>query len=60
MTETIKNQILTVRQTGETNMFDINAVQRIADREGFYELVIYIEEHKSEYVRFILTGQTER
>lgn len=27
MTQTIKEQILAVRDTGETNMFDVNAVQ---------------------------------
>lgn len=60
MTVTIKKQILEVQKTGEANMFDVNAVQHIANREGFYELVIYIEEHRSGYVQFILTGHTER
>jgi len=55
----IKEQILAVRDTGETNMFDTNAVQRIAMREGFFELVCWIEEHKREYSRFIMTGETE-
>jgi len=59
MTDTIREQILAVRDTGETNMFDANAVQVIANREGFYELVIYIQEHKKEYSRFIITGRTE-
>ena len=35
MDETIKKQILAVRDTGLTNMFDINAVQRIAYEMGF-------------------------
>lgn len=60
MTATIKKQILEVQKTGEANMFDVSAVQHIANREGFYELVIYIEEHRSGYVQFILTGHTER
>ena len=34
MTQTIKEQILAVRDTGETNMFDVNAVQYIANREA--------------------------
>ncbi|MFV0529133.1 MAG: DUF5049 domain-containing protein [Lachnospiraceae bacterium] len=59
MNATIKEQILAVRDTGETNMFDTNMVQVIANREGFYELVVYLEEHKREYSRFILTGDTE-
>ena len=33
MTQTIKEQILAIRDTGETNMFDVNAVQYIANRE---------------------------
>jgi hypothetical protein len=53
-----REQILAVRDTRETNMFDTNAVQRIAMREGFYELVCFIEDHKREYARFILTGKT--
>lgn len=56
MTKTIKTQILEVRALGEVNMFDINGVQQIANREGFYELVIYLEEHRKEYANFILTG----
>lgn len=56
MTETIKTQILEVRALGEVNMFDINGVQQIANRERFYELVIYLEEHRKEYAHFILTG----
>ncbi len=31
-------------------------VQWIANREGFYELVVYLIEHKKEYANFILTG----
>lgn len=58
MKPVVKKQILAVRDTGETNMFDVNTVQRIAMREGFYELVGYLENHKREYSRFILTGET--
>ena len=56
MTEKIREQILAVRDSGETNMFDTNMVQYIANREGYYELVVYIEEHKKNYVNFIMTG----
>lgn len=38
-------------------MFDANMVQYIANREGYYELVIYLEEHRKEYANFILTGR---
>ncbi len=60
MTDIVKEQILEVLETGEANMLDTNAVQYIADREGFYELVIFIEEQKSEYIQFIFTGDTGR
>ena len=46
MTDKIKEQILAIRDTGLTNMFDVNAVQRIADEMEFYELVIFLEEEK--------------
>ena len=59
MTDTIKEQILAVRDTALTNMFDVNMVQRIANDMGFYELVIYLEDHRREYAHFILTGETE-
>lgn len=57
MNATVKKQILAVRDSGETNMLDTRMVQVIADRMGFYELVVYIEEHKREYVNFIFTGK---
>ena len=57
MTETIKDQILAIRDTGLTNMFDVNAVQRLAYERDFYELVVYLEENRKEYVHFIMTGE---
>lgn len=57
MTQTIKEQILAIRDTGLTNMFDIPVVQRLAFDRGFYELVTYLEENRKEYVHFILTGE---
>ena len=59
MTEKIKEQILSIRDTGETNMFDIPVVQRMAFDRDFFELVIFLEEHPKEYVHFILTGETK-
>jgi hypothetical protein len=32
-------------------------VQYIANREGYYELVVFLEEHRKEYVHFIMTGE---
>lgn len=57
MTETIKKQILSIRYSGRTNMFDTNMVQYLANELGYYELVIFLEEHSKEYIRFILTGE---
>ena len=57
MTAKIKEQILAVRDTGETNMFDVNTVQWIANREGYYELVVYLEDNRNEYCNFIMTGE---
>ena len=58
-TETVKEQILAIRATGETNMFDVPMVQQIANREGYYELVIFLIDHTKEYVHFIMNGKTE-
>lgn len=52
----IREQILAVRDTGRTNMFDVNAVQRIAFEMDLFELVAWIEDHKKEYSSFILYG----
>ena len=59
MTDKVREQILAVRATGRTNMFDTNAVQVIADEMHFYELVVFIEEHKDKYAHFILTGEQQ-
>lgn len=57
VTEKIKEQIFAIRETGLANMFDITAVQRLAFDREFYELVLFIEEHREEYADFILTGK---
>lgn len=57
MTEKIKEQIFEIRDTGLTNMFDVNMVQRLAYERDFYDLVLYLEENKKEYVQFIMTGE---
>lgn len=57
MTEEIKNQILSIRQTGATNMFDIIRVMEIAGQLDFDELVEYLPSNKAEYVNFILYGK---
>ena len=57
MEQKIKEQILAIRDTGLTNKFDIGMVQRLAYERDFYELVLYLEDHRSEYAHFILTGE---
>lgn len=57
MTNMIREQILAVRDTGLTNMFDIPTVQRIAFDLGYYELVEWLTGHRKEYVNFIMTGE---
>ena len=59
MTDTIRNQIFSIRDAGLTNMFDVPMVQRFAYDRGYYELVTYLEEHRKEYAHFILTGEAE-
>lgn len=59
MTDEIRRQILEIRASGLTNMFDVTMVQRIAFERNFYALVNYLEENRNGYVRFILTGETD-
>ena len=59
MTEKVKEQILAIRDTGLTNMFDVPMVQRLAYERGYYELVCYLEECRKEYAHFILTGESD-
>lgn len=54
MNDKIKEQILVIRNTGITNMFDIIAVQRIAFDMDFYELVDFLETDRKAYVDFII------
>lgn len=57
MNEKIKEQIIVIRDSGLTNMFDTNMVQRLAYERDFFELVMYVEDHKKEYVHFIMYGK---
>ena len=45
MTSKIKEQILAIRDSGETNMFDVRKIQEIALREGYDELLIYLADN---------------
>ena len=57
MDEKVREQILAIRDTGLTNMFDVPMVQRLAFDRDFYELVLFLEDHRQEYVKFIMTGE---
>lgn len=57
MDKKIKKQILAIRATGETNMFDVAKVQEIAMREEYDELIAFLVENTGAYARFILTGE---
>ena len=56
-TKKIKEQILAIRDSGETNMFDVKTVQYLAFHRDFYELVDWLEDHRKEYCNFIMTGE---
>lgn len=60
MDKKIKEQILAIRDTGETNMFDVPKVQKIALREGFDELLAFLTYNNDAYAHFILTGEEEK
>ena len=57
MNETVFSQIMHIRDSGRVNMLDVPAVQRMAFKMEFYELICFIEEDRAAYVRFILTGE---
>jgi len=52
----VRSQILAVRDTGLTNMFDVEAVQQIAYDHGFDEAVEWIENNRKTYCNFIMYG----
>ena len=59
MTDKVFRELMEIRDEGKSNMLDTNTVQRLAYERDFYELVMYIEEHKKEYVHFIMYGTEE-
>ncbi len=59
MSDTVKEQILAIRDTGLTNMLDPAMVQRMAFDRGYHELVNIIDADSKAYVRFVMYGDTE-
>jgi hypothetical protein len=61
MEDKIFEQVLKVRETGLTNMFDLLGVQRVAFDMGLYDLVCYTgdKDNHKEYVNVIICGREE-
>ena len=53
-------QLLDIRDSGLTNMFDVDMVIKISMDRNYSELLDYIFENKSDYIHLILTGREER
>jgi len=56
MTDKIKEQLMVIRDSGFTNMFDIPRVRQIATDLGYDDLVEYLDQNRKSYARFILYG----
>ena len=59
ITDEIVEQIKAVRDTGKTNMFDIQAVMYYANKMDLFALVNFLSERKNRnaYCEFILYGK---
>ena len=57
MPDEVREQILAVRATSKTNMFDVKAVFELAMQMDFYELADFIFMDTKAYSHFILTGE---
>ena len=53
MTERVKSELAEIREEGSVNMYDFNGVQRAAYDHGFYDLVVYLEDNKSNYLQVL-------
>jgi len=56
VTQKILDDIIDIRDTGQTNMLAHQEVMVIADSLGFFELVCWIQENPKDYRRGILRG----
>lgn len=56
MKDKIIKQIIAIRDTGATNMFDVRRVSELCDVLGFDELQDFIAKDSNGYCKFILTG----
>ncbi len=58
MNDRIRDQIMAIRDSGAVNLMNATQVQRLAFEQDLHELVIFIEENRAEYIRFILYGDS--
>ena len=54
--ETIKEQIMVIRDSGAVNMLSFVEVQTLANKHGFYELASFMERNTTEYLQFVCNG----
>ena len=57
--DTVIEQILEIRDSGLTNMFDAKAVFELALEKDFYALADFVFMNTPGYSKFILTGDRE-
>jgi len=57
MNDIVREQILAIRATGKTNMFDVKTVFELAVQMDFPELADFIFMDTKAYSHFILTGE---
>lgn len=55
----VLEQLTEIRDSGLTNMFDFNMVQRLAYENDYYELVDWMEKHRDQYGNLIMYGPDE-
>lgn len=53
----IRQQVLQIRNTGETNMFDVENVKRLAYYYNCHDLIKYLNTDRARYIKLILTGK---
>jgi len=57
MSDIVIMQILEIRNTGRTNMFDADRVREIAEEFGYEELIEVLDTDRQGYGEFILYGK---
>ena len=53
----IYQQMIKIRNTGETNMFDVEKVKRLAYYYNCHDLIDYLNADRAGYANLILTGK---